>query len=207
MKRIIFYILTPYILLTVLTGCGMLHPTAQESTAKVSKQSPIESIEVPRNGQIQARQEARRLLNERNYAGAISIIQNEISSGVPEQVFSSEYLQAANDSLGQAERLMKLGQILKAAVIFKSIQDSYPKTPELQKQVMLSLAQVTEKVDFCAEQLMTAGLVAYRSGEFSAAIDIWQQVLEFMPQHQEAKDSIQTTQLQLSNLKKFSRSN
>jgi cytochrome c-type biogenesis protein CcmH/NrfG len=48
---------------------------------------------------------------------------------------------------------------------------------------------------------MEAGLVAYRSGEFAAAIDIWQQVLEFNPQHQAAKDSIQTTERQLVNLK------
>jgi len=182
----------------------MLPPTAQESTAKGNKRNPIESIEVPRNGHIQARQEARRLLNERNYAGTIAFIHNEIANGMSEQVFSSEYLQAANDSLDQAEMLMKLGQIAKAAIMFKSIQDSYPKAPELQKQVMLSLAQVTERIDFCAETLMTDGLVAYRSGEFSAAIDIWQQILEFKPQHQEAKDSIQTTRLQLSNLKKMS---
>jgi len=206
MNRINFYILTLFILLTVLPGCGMLPPTAQESTAKENN-NLTEPTEVPRKHHIQALQEARRLLNEQNYAKTIAFIQNEIANGMSEQVFSSEYLQAANESLDQAERLMKLGQISKAAVIFKSIQDSYPKTPALQKQVMLSLAQVTEKVDFCAEQLMTAGLAAYRSGEFSAAIDIWQQVLEFMPQHQEAKDSIQTTQLQLSNLKKFSRSN
>lgn len=168
---------------------------------------PIEQTEVPKQDPLRARQEARRLLNERDYAGALAMIKDATARGVAEQVFAKEYLQAANGSFEEAESLMKQGETPSAALIFKAIQDSYPKSSELQQQIMVSPAQLAEKIDLCAEKLMAAGLGAYRSGKLSAAIDIWQQVLELKPQHQDAQNSIQTAQLQLSNLKSLKHSN
>ena len=83
----------------------------------------------------------------------------------------------------------------------KTVQDSYPRSLELQQQVTATPAQIADKIDLCTEELMETGLVAYRTGELATAIDVWAQVLELNPQHQAAQNSIKTTQLQLSNLK------
>ena len=148
-----------------------------------------------------ARQQARQLLAKQDYIGVINLIQKEIRKGIDEQVMGKEYLQAANSSLGQADTFMKLGHYPKAALIFKTVQESYPQSLGLQKQVTASPMQLANKLNLCSEKLMEEGLVAYRSGEFAIAINVWEQVLEFNPQHQAAQSSIQTTQLQISNLK------
>jgi tetratricopeptide (TPR) repeat protein len=159
------------------------------------------SSEQPGQVNVLARQKIHRLLNEQDYSGAINLIYNEIHKGADEQVLAKEYLRAANGSISLAETLIDQGQCDKAAILLKTIQDSYPQSPELKQQISASPTQIDEKIGACTESLMEAGLVAYRSGQFTAAIDIWERVLEFDPQNQTAKDSIETTERQLLNLK------
>jgi len=141
------------------------------------------------------------LLDKQDYNGTIDFIRNEIRKGLEEQVLAKEYLQAANAILVEADLLMRQEHYQRAALLFQSIQDSYPLSLELQQQITASPAQLTEKINLCTERLMDAGLVAYRSGDFAKAIDSWEQVLKFNPQHQAAQNSIQTTKLQLAKLK------
>ena len=65
----------------------------------------------------------------------------------------------------------------------------------------MTSTQIADQLNSCAENLMEAGLVAYRAGEFTKSIDIWQQIISFNPQHQAALDAIETTQEQLTRLK------
>ena len=141
------------------------------------------------------------MLDKQDYTGTIDFIRNEIRKGLDEQVLAKEYLQAANASLVEADLLMRQEHYQRAALLFQTIQDSYPLSLELQQQITASPAQLTEKINLCTERLMDAGLVAYRSGDFAKAIDFWEQVLKFNPQHQAAQNSIQTTKLQLAKLK------
>lgn len=149
----------------------------------------------------QALRQTRQLLSVQDYTGTINLIQEEIHKGANEQSFAQEYLQAANSTLAQADSLMKQGDYQKAALLLKTVQDSYPQSQTLQEQIQGSPAQLADTINLCMEKLMEEGLSAYRTGEFVTAIDVWQQVLEFNPHHQAAQDSIQTTRLQLSNLK------
>lgn len=216
MKRIILYILTALLSTLMLTACGMLphkgdvshKPEKIQEPAKPAKQpkpektqEPVKPPEQPKQSATLTQQKIHQLLSEQDYAGAIDLIQEEFHKGVDDQALAEEYLQAANGSLILAESLTSQGYCSKAAILLKTVQDSYPKSLKLQQQIKASPVQIAERIDACTEKLMEAGLVAYRSGEFAAAIDIWQQVIEFNPQHQAAKDSIQTTERQLTNLK------
>ncbi|MGK2905382.1 MAG: tetratricopeptide repeat protein [Desulfuromonadales bacterium] len=151
--------------------------------------------------QQQTQQRARQLLDAQDYTGTIYFIQDELSKGLDEQALAKEYLQAVNASLVEAELLMKQGHYQRAALLFKTVRDSDLRSLELQQQITASPTQLTDKINLCTEKLMDAGLVAYRSGDFAKAIDSWEQVLKFNPQHQAAQNSIQTTQLQLAKLK------
>lgn len=137
----------------------------------------------------------------------MTLIRSEIRKGMDEQDLAREYLQAVDGSLVQAQTLMEQANYPAAALLFKSVLDNSPRNPALQQKIAVSPAQLAEKIAICTAKLMDAGLVAYRSGELGAAIDIWQQVLSFNPQHQAAKKSIQTAQLQLSNLKNLEQKN
>lgn len=200
MRRSIFYIITVLLSMVTLTACGMLQREATDSSKKENTR-PIESPDLSRQNNQRAQQRARQLLDKQDYTGTIYFIRDEIRKGLDEQVLGKEYLQATNASLVKAEALMKEGHYQRAALLFQTVQDSYPLSLELQQQITASPAQLTDKINLCTERLMEAGLDAYRSGDFAKAIDYWEQLLKFNPQHQAAQNSIQTTKLQLAKLK------
>jgi tetratricopeptide (TPR) repeat protein len=148
-----------------------------------------------------AKKQARRLLDKQEYAGAVNFIREEVGKGAEEQALAEEYLQATNTSLEGANELMQRTDYPGAAGLYKTVLDAYPETPELQQRVLLNSTQIAGQLDTCAENLMEAGLVAYRAGEFTRGIEIWQQIIAFNPQHQPALDAIETTEEQLSRLK------
>lgn len=141
------------------------------------------------------------MLDKHEYAGAVNFIHEEVRKGAEEQALAEEYLQAANTSLERANELMKRAEYPGSAGLYKTVLDAYPKAPELQQRVLLTSTQIADQLDICAENLMEAGLVAYRAGEFTRGIEIWQQIIAFNPQHQAALDAIETTEEQLSRLK------
>lgn len=174
---------------------------AKDLPKKESVQAPIESPGLPGLNNALAKQHARQLLDAQDYIGTINFIQEERNKGIGEKILFEEYLRAANNSLDQAEALMKKGDYPGAAILLKTVQNNFPQDLELQQQVSTSPTQISAKIDLCTEKLMEAGLIAYRSGELARAIKFWEQILEYNPQHQVARNSIQTTQLQLAKLK------
>lgn len=141
------------------------------------------------------------MIKTEDYAGAITLIHTEVRKGLEEQELAKEYLQAANGGIAQAQTLTREGHYAEAARLFRTIQERSPNSSGLQRQLTASPEQIEAEIALCAERLMEAGLLAYRAGDFTAAIDIWEQILTFSPQHPAAQSSIETTQLQLANLK------
>lgn len=176
-------------------------PHEVTDSPKKNVQAPTESPDLPTQSHALALQQAQQLLDELDYTGAIKLIQRNISEGMDEQVLAKEYLQAANASLGQTSTLMQQGHYSKAAHIFTTVQESYPQNIQLQRQITVSATELTSGISLCTAKLMEEGLAAYRSGKFVTAIDLWEQVLKFNPGHQAAQNSIQTTRLQMANLK------
>lgn len=205
MKNMIFYILTILLSMVALTACGTLSHEVKESQNPPSVQAPIKAPDQVEEQTNLALKQARQLLSEKDYIGTINLIQEEIRKGGSEKALAKEYLQAVNASLSQAETFMSEGHYQNAALLLKTVQNSYPRNPKLKKQVTATPEQLKVKIDFCTDNLMEAGLIAYRSGEFATAINIWQQVLAIDPQHQVAQSSIQTTEQQLSKLKSLNK--
>jgi tetratricopeptide (TPR) repeat protein len=185
----------------MLTACGVPPRAAKDLPKRENVQAPIESPDLPGLNNALSQQHARQLLDAQDYIGTINFIQDGRNKGAGEKILSEEYLQAANSSLDQADALMKKGDYPGAAILLKTVQDGFPQSLELQQQVTTSPTQLTDKIDLCTEKLMEAGLIAYRSGELARAIKFWEQILEYNPQHQDARNSIQTTQLQLAKLR------
>ena len=197
MRNPILYLLAILLSMITFTACGILPHGDKESLNPQSFRATKQKI---KHNTLPAQEQARRLLSKKDYVGTIALIQKEIGKGVGEELLSIEYLQAANACLSQADTFMKDEHYQDAALLLRTVQDSYPGSYKLQQQVSASLSQVKVKIDACTEKLMEAGLIAYRSGELATAVSIWQQVLVYQPQRQEARNAIQTTERQMSKL-------
>lgn len=182
-------------------------PQEAADSVKQKTQPPIKSRALAKQNEQRTRQLAHRLMAKQAYVEAIKLLRDEVRRGIEEKLLAEEYVQAVNGGHVQANTLIQHGDYPGAAFIFKTIQDNFPQSPEVQLQVAVSRSQLANGIETCTKKLMEAGLAAYRSGQFATAIDTWEQVLEIRPDHQVAQNSIQTTRLQLNNLKSMDNKN
>lgn len=143
------------------------------------------------------------MLDAKEYVAALDRIREEVREGLPEQAIAKDYLAALNGTLQQAEYSQADADYAKAGRLFRAVQENRPSSAELQAQVDRTPAQVSSRIDTCAERLMEKGLVAYRSGLFKTAIKFWEQILVFQPKNTAAQKAIQTTKLQQANLRRL----
>ena len=125
----------------------------------------------------------------------------KISQGLTEKSLEEEYLAALNGTIFQADALQKNGSYQEAGRLYREILLAFPRDAELITRASLAPEQAMAGIDTCAEKLMGQGLVAYRSGDLTHAIEIWQGVLTFHPQYEPARTAMDTAKRQLNNLK------
>jgi tetratricopeptide (TPR) repeat protein len=146
------------------------------------------------------------LLERQQYADAIRLTAKRLGQNPTEQ-HAEEFVRSMNGGLNQADRLMQSGNLEQAAQLLKIVRRHYPSKATLQQQLTKTSAQVDKDINLSTQKMMEEGLLAYRSGDFTAAIDLWKKVIAIDPQHVAAQNSLQTTQLQLSKLKNLNSKN
>lgn len=117
------------------------------------------------------------------------------------------FVLAMNGGLKQADLLLQSEAYDSAAEVLKAIKDDYPLKHSLQQQLTRTSSQIIESFNLCTQKMMDAGLLAYRSGDFPGAIDIWEKIVAVDPQHAAALNSLQTTRMQMSKLKDLNNKN
>jgi tetratricopeptide (TPR) repeat protein len=162
-----------------------------------------ERVETTEQKTAAAQKALRPLLDAKEYVAALDRVREEVRKGLPEQAIAEDYLAALNGTLQQAEHSQADEDYAEAGRLFKTVQENTPGSAQLQAKVDRTPAQVSFRIDTCAERLMAKGLVAYRSGLFKTAIKFWEQILVFQPQNTAAQKAIQTTKLQQANLKRL----
>lgn len=140
------------------------------------------------------------LLTTEDYPAALALIRKELRRGLREPQIADEYLQAINGTLALASDAFTSGGYARAGALLQQARLGYPHEATLVARVELPPRDLDARIDSCAEELMEHGLAAYRSGELGSAIQIWEQILTFDPEHKAARKAIQTTRLQLDNL-------
>lgn len=174
-------------------------PSETKTTRRTSAH-PIKLATPASKSDAQTRQTVRLYLGEQQYTKALKLMSEETQQSVIER-FSEEFMLAINGSIDQAGSFMQNGQYSEAGMLLKTVMDNYPTDPVLQEKTTKTPEHIANDIYKCTEKMMASGLMAYRSGELSTAIDIWEQVLSIDPEHLAAQDSIQTTRIQLSRLK------
>jgi hypothetical protein len=143
------------------------------------------------------------LLEKDDFAEALLVIGRDIKRGVPEQEMAAEYLQVLNGAIAKGQSLLAENDPGQAGLLFRAVLDGYPKDASLAAGASLRPAELEAILKNCADKLMEKGIVSYRSGNLGQAIDIWNEVLVFCPQHQSCQKAIQTANTQLANLEKL----
>ena len=91
---------------------------------------------------------------------------------------------------------------LSAGTIYYALLNNYKYFDKFYKSHSLPKEFLDEGLKDCGLQLTKKGLEQYRQGNLADAIKIWEGILKFDPANQKIKKAIETTSIQLKNLKK-----
>ena len=134
------------------------------------------------------------------YLRALALIRSAIHQGYEETAFDSNYPEALNGVLNQALLLQQNDQARDAGMLYRTAWASYPKDDKLQAETIMNLTEIDASIELCANRLLEKGLAFYRTGNLEKALEYWEKISEFHPEHKVSLRAIETTRVQLANL-------
>lgn len=185
------------LLLLVLCACS----PAQLKPAAEPVSSPLEPAELTFDQQLSAvRQRVSALLTAGETERAKTALLDARRKKIDERHLAGLYATVTNRLLEDAAQASSAGRLAEAGTLYRQARDIYPQDAQRQATIDMSMAEINAKLESCADQLMTNGLVAYRSGELAAAVEIWKQIDRFHPDHSPSQIAIGTAERQLRTL-------
>ena len=186
------------LLISLLSGCTNLPSrTRIEQTTPVT---PAPTKQLQEQTHHTLKQDLRTLLQEHEYPAAVTLAGQARHNNGHGQDLDPEFVAAMNGVLSAAENLLDRGDYGGAGRLFKLAQTQYPPEMELQRQLTHRPEELKTRLGFCSEELIEAGLAAYRAGELGSSLTFWEQVLAFDPDNLTAQNALKTTTQQLENL-------
>ena len=204
-------IYTVFLFCLLLNSCGFLEQRLNVPTAAPAKSQPIQEKSVrtaakpPRsdNKFLRQKQQIHHLLEGTDFLAALDLIRQEVGRGIGEKELQEEYLSALNGVIDQGEAALIEHHPEQAGLLFRAALDHFPKAAELSRNADLTPSALNVKINLCVDKLMENGIIAYRVGNLGKAIEEWQKISSFYPQHQASQKAIRTANVQLANLKKI----
>ena len=179
-----------FVLIASLVSCTSTPPAGQSSRKEVSaKERQLQTL----HSQIRSR------LEQREFLKALRLLQQEVNGGTSEASLAEEYRLALLGEMSYIEDMSIIEQFSECGISSRQLLNLYPHS--LPAISGVSVGQIRQKLNFCSDQLMAKGLAAYRAGDMQQAIDFWTALLVFDPERIEAKKAIETSSIQLRNLK------
>ena len=141
-------------------------------------------------------------------ANDLELAQKHIYSSYQKQVAESSLADLSttviNRLLVTAEGTKESEQTAEAGRKFMLAKQIYPSD---NAPIDLTLEDIDNNIQDCANKLMNDGLIAYRTGDLVDAINIWAKIDRFMPEHPPSHIARNTAREQLHNLKKLTSKN
>ena len=151
---------------------------------------------------------SRRKIEKALIANDLELAQKHIYGSYQKQVAESSLADLSttviNRLLVTAEGTKESEQTENAGRTFMLAKQIYPLD---NASIDLTLEEIDNNIQDCADKLMNDGLIAYRTGDLADAISIWAKIDRFMPEHPPSHIAMNTARRQLRNLKKLTSKN
>jgi Flp pilus assembly protein TadD len=183
---------------TVLSSCTIIEQTKDTITGVFQTDEQKDAMRA-----AEIRERVAQLVHDKKYADALSLIGNEVKGGRSERSFGDLYVTSVNGLSNKAITLSDDGDYGPAGMAFRKVLDHMPTNGDLLSKIEYSSVEIISYMNVCSERLMEKGIMEYRKGNLGNAISIWQEILKFDPDHEEASKAIDTATIQMNNLKKI----
>ena len=160
------------------------------------KRSYVVTKEPERDERVERRQRAIDLIEKKEYLLALNFINHERRRDLDQ-----EYIVAINGLIASGEESFQRENYGEAGLSFRKVLENYPSRKFLRARVERPREWLESRITTFSERLMIQGLSEYREGNLAAAIETWKKILRFNSGYQPAKKAIETTEVQLKNLR------
>lgn len=141
------------------------------------------------------------LIQNRDYTTAIDLIMVEVKNGKQEATYGEQYVASINGLIESGMGYYTEGDYGRAGIAFTKVIDNFPSSRSLVVGIKSSPRQIKSYVKKLTDKLMRRGIKEYRNGNLGNAISTWRKIIEYHPGHGEANKMINTTTIQMKNLK------
>lgn len=143
-------------------------------------------------------QQLRARLERGDFLGTLLQLRKEVPANEAGS-YASLYNQALVAGAREGERLLACEKYCDGGKLFRKLLTLYPR--QLSPPPSVSTRKLKQHLAECSDRLMAKGLAEYRAGQLEQAIASWRDILSFDSKHRAAKKAIDTTTIQLRNLR------
>ena len=143
------------------------------------------------------------LIQNRDYTTAVDLIMAEVENGKYETTYDGLYVASINGLIKSGMEYYAKGDYGRAGITFTKAINNFPSSRSLEARIKSSPREIKSYIKKLTDKLMGEGLKEYRSGNLGNAISTWRKIVEYHPDHSEANKMIDTTTIQMKNLKKI----
>ena len=183
-------------LLTVLVACA---DTPQRIPSRTPEEpSPPAAKAPPDNRQRIDR--ARRYLQVGQYQKAIDTYHAGYLRASRDPRLVASYAESLEQMAAVADQTLVRQSAGEAGKIYDILLRNYARFEGFEQKFAFSRLDLEEKLDYCKKTLFKQGFQAYRQGELSRSIKLWEDLLVLDPQNADIREALRTARLQQKNL-------
>ncbi len=161
------------------------------------------SISLTSSDSAVIRERLENLIQNRDYTTAIDLIMVEVKNDKYETGYDRLYAAAINGLIENGMEYYAVGDYGRAGIAFTKAVDNFPSNRGLMSRIKSSPREINTYLKTLTDKLMEEGLKEYRSGNLGNAISTWRKIIDYNPGNSEANKMIDTTTIQMKNLKKI----
>lgn len=146
------------------------------------------------------RQQIEKSLAADDLKRAHRLILSDRQSGADNSQWHDLNRETFNRLVSKARLARKQSDPGRAGRFFRLAEEIYPAAGDSGAAHTVSALEIRTEVESCSRELMLSGLSAYRSGELDLAVEIWQEIERFNPEHTPSRLAIRTAKIQKEKL-------
>ncbi len=194
--RKIRWFFTFFILLLISTSCA-------EMKSRLSPQAPVkvQSPETPVQTFVQAQSKVKQYVRTGEYQMAIDFYKAEYEKHPQDRLLVKGYVNIVEMIKTAADRASDRCDLASAGQTYNVLLKNYPDFKTFDHMLSFDRAQLNSRLAYCETALSKKGLQAYREGDLSEAISLWQESLVIDPNNTDVKKALNTAKIQQKNLR------
>lgn len=178
------------------------YPRFKELERHLSFRTPFLEGKIQECRAFLAEKRARQSLQAGDFRETFEAYKTPGAEEIKDPDLRAGYQYALREVKRRADAAVAANDFRTAGKGYAALLREYPSAQKLGQAPAFSLKSLDDSLDICRTQITRKGLEEYRKGNLSAAIALWQELLEFDPGNAEIKKAVETAAEQLKKLKK-----